>query len=145
MLHRLKLVYVCSHPLELVYFCSRGSTFHDYFFWSWRVSYQLSRSCKKKGGILQIIGILRLVRYKFLVFREQGVGSREQVRGKRLTGWQTALKALRGDRVLTGVGFLHLGRESGIGNRESGIGNRNPPLTPPRRGKAGNGENYPGN
>ncbi|NEQ87726.1 MAG: hypothetical protein F6K26_49410 [Moorea sp. SIO2I5] len=25
---------------------------------------------------------------------------------------------------LTGVGFLHLGRESGIGNRESGIGNR---------------------
>ncbi|NEO02008.1 MAG: hypothetical protein F6K50_43520, partial [Moorea sp. SIO3I7] len=26
--------------------------------------------------------------------------------------------------ILTGVGFLHLGRESGIGNRESGIGNR---------------------
>ncbi|NEO95578.1 MAG: isopentenyl pyrophosphate isomerase, partial [Moorea sp. SIO3G5] len=23
--------------------------------------------------------------------------------------------------VLTGVGFLHLGRESGIGNRESGV------------------------
>ncbi len=48
--------------------------------------------------------------------------------------------------------FLHLGRESGIGNRESeptpnpsqeGNGNRNPPLTPPRRGRAGNGENYP--
>ncbi|NET85860.1 MAG: hypothetical protein F6J94_29415, partial [Moorea sp. SIO1F2] len=45
---------------------------------------------------------------------------------------------------LTGVGFLHLGRESGIGSRESGVGNRNPPLTPPRRGRAGNGENYPG-
>ncbi|NEO25115.1 MAG: hypothetical protein F6J98_17565 [Moorea sp. SIO4G2] len=39
---------------------------------------------------------------------------------------------------LTGVGFLHLGRESGIGNRESGIGNR-------ESGKAGNGENYSGN
>ncbi|NEO20155.1 MULTISPECIES: hypothetical protein [unclassified Moorena] len=25
---------------------------------------------------------------------------------------------------LTGVGFLHLGRESGIGSRESGVGNR---------------------
>ncbi|EGJ33827.1 hypothetical protein LYNGBM3L_24590 [Moorena producens 3L] len=30
-----------------------------------------------------VIAILRLVRYKFLVFREQGAGSREQGAGKR--------------------------------------------------------------
>ncbi|NEP26590.1 MAG: hypothetical protein F6K49_32940 [Moorea sp. SIO3I6] len=56
--------------------------------------------------------------------------------------------------------MAHMGRESGVGNRESGAvrpkgdllahwkahrGSRNPPLTPVRSGRAGNGENYPGN
>ena len=48
-------------------------------------SYRASQNASEEGKcisyslyIASLIAILRLVRYKFLVFREQGAGSREQ-------------------------------------------------------------------